>query len=65
MTSAKALHPVKADGKWVKPGGDLDAAKIGKTRLERLVAKGRAEAAPVNRADGEAGRPDLSSRGKK
>jgi len=62
--SAKALHPVKAGGKVIKPGGDIAEATVGATRLERLVAKGRAafpgEEAPVNRAETQTGKPPLA-----
>lgn len=59
----KARHPVKVAGKIVAPGGDIDPAKVGETRLARLIAKGRVtaanpEAAPVNRAE-PAGRQQM------
>lgn len=63
MSNPKVLHPIKVGGKPVKPGTELDPAKVGEDRLARLVAKGRVEAAPVNRAEPEAGRPALSGAG--
>lgn len=60
---AKAIHPIKAGGKVIRPGADLDEAVVGKLRLARLVAKGRAaypfEVAEVNRADTQTGKPAL------
>lgn len=64
-TRAKALHPIRVDGRTMPAGAEIDPDKIGPTRLERLIAKGRvaaateAAAAPVNRAETQTGRPGL------
>lgn len=62
---AKALHPIKAGGKIIKPGGDFDVEIVGEVRFARLIGKGRAsqhvgEVAEVNRADTQTGKPNLT-----
>lgn len=63
MQTAKAVYPIRVGGKVLKPGADLDEAAVGRLRLERLVAKGRAtigvERAQVNRAEFQTGKPAL------
>lgn len=61
--TAKALHPIKVNGRMIRPGGDIDEAAVGARRFSRLLAKGRVsapgETAPVNRGDTQTGKPDL------
>lgn len=59
MSNPKALHPIKVGGKWIKAGDDVPVNQLSETRLASLIAKGRAQVAPENRADLDSGRPPL------